>query len=139
MKTLSRTVLLKWIYSLRKPAIAPLLVFGIHILGLVSNFYRYISGFSVDIPLHFFGGAAMAFFLHRAFTTASEFGIVGQYHALTHRLLVFTSTCTVAVFWEFAEFLMDRGLGTGFQKSAADTIADLFLGMAGTLFVIILS
>mgnify|MGYP003575175165 CR=1 FL=1 len=139
MRALSQTVLLKLIYSLRKPAIAPLLVFGIHILGLVSNFYRYITSFPVDIPLHFFGAAAMAFFLQRAFTSASEFGIVGQYHALTHRLLVFTSTCTVAVFWEFAEFLMDRGLGTGFQKSTADTIADLFLGVAGTLFVIILS
>jgi hypothetical protein len=35
------------------------------------------------------------------------------------------------VFWEFAEFSMDRLLGTNVQISLQNTMQDLFMGMVG--------
>jgi len=55
---------------------------------------------------------------------------------LIESLLVFTSTCTVAVFWEFAEFGFSWALSTDLQGSLDDTMRDLFFGMAGSLFFI---
>jgi hypothetical protein len=38
---------------------------------------------------------------------------------------------TVAVFWEFAEFLLDRFLGTDLQISLQNTMQDLLMGILG--------
>jgi hypothetical protein len=136
---IKRIVLLNWIKSLGKPALAPLLLFGIHILALASGAYRHIRGIEVDEPMHFFGGMAMAYFIHRALFSASERRIIGPYHQLTHRLLVFTGTCTVAVFWEFAEFALDWRFRARFQSGVSDTMADLFFGLIGALFLILIT
>jgi hypothetical protein len=45
--------------------------------------------------------------------------------------LVFTTSCTVAVFWEFAEFASDRFLGTSVQQSVTETMLDLAFGVVG--------
>ena len=77
------------------------------------------------------GGAAVAYFLRDAvdvcvplFSYVSEFGA---------NALAFSLTCTVALFWEFGEFLSDQYLGTGVQLSLAETLADLFLGASAYL------
>jgi hypothetical protein len=126
MSTRDGTVLLNWIKSLREAAWAPLLIFAIHLLAFrVFNAYKYFPDF--DVPMHVLGGLVMAFFLDRAFISASQLSIIGRYHPITHRLLVFTSTCTVAVSWEFAEYgTEDNNLG------------DLFWGAIGALFYITL-
>jgi len=132
------TVLLNWIKSLREAAWAPLLVFGIHLLAfLVFDTYKYFPDF--DVPMHSLGGVVMAFFLNRAFISASKLGIIGRYHPITHRLLVFTSTCTVAVSWEFAEYGTDWWLGTQIQGTLEDNLGDLFWGAIGCLFYIVTS
>jgi hypothetical protein len=103
-----------------------------------------VSGLAPSVPkydtlMHFVGGAAMAFFLHRAFLSGSQLGLLAPHHRTTHRLLVFTGTCTMAVFWEFAEFFFDWRFGARLQSGVGDTMADLFFGLAGTLLVVILT
>jgi hypothetical protein len=125
--------------SLWQAGWAPLLVFGIHVLSVaVFNVYSRFPSF--DVPMHFFGGVAMGFFLYRTSINASLMGLIGPYHAVTHRLLVFTSTCTVAVGWEFAEFAHDLSLRGHQQGGLNDTMGDLFFGMAGcAAFILTLS
>jgi hypothetical protein len=46
-------------------------------------------------------------------------------------LLLLSLTATVAVCWEFAEFLSDQFLDTNLQPSIANTMQDQFLGILG--------
>jgi hypothetical protein len=133
----NRTIFLNWIkHSLRDTAWAPSLVFGIHVIALdVLNIYTQFPYF--DVPMHLLGGVAMAFFFHRASLNASRLGIIGPYQVVVHRLMVLTSTCTVAVFWEFAEFIGDRCFGTQSQGGVADTMGDLFFGVVGAVIFIV--
>ena len=52
-------------------------------------------------------------------------------------LMSFGLTCSIALFWEIAEFGSDTFLGTNIQKSNANTMRDLILGTAGA-FVFLL-
>jgi len=52
-------------------------------------------------------------------------------------LLVFFLVTTAAVFWEFAEFLVDNFLGMNTQLSLSDTINDLFMGVLGGFTMVI--
>jgi len=75
------------------------------------------------------GGASIAYFLFGLLASLpSLFAIVPSW---VQYLLVFTTSCTVAVFWEFAEFASDRFLGTSVQQSVAETMLDLAFGVAG--------
>lgn len=122
--------------SLREAGWAPTLVFAIHaIAALVFDVYSEIPRF--DIPMHFLGGAVMAFFLHRTFLNASAMDIIAPHHPLTHRILVVTATITVAVFWEFAEFIFDQTLGTVTQAGLGDTLCDLLFGIFGAGFFLL--
>ena len=115
------TALLNWIEnSLREAAWAPLLVLGLHVMALrVFNIYERFP--YLDLPMHFFGGVVMAFCFHRASIKASLLGITRSYQADRHRLVVFTSTCAVAVAWEFSEFLIDYFAGKR-PEGLTDTI-----------------
>lgn len=109
------------------PAIA---VFTLHVIA--SRFlHAYLRFPSLDIPMHFLGGAAIAYFFHRASLAASGHGILGPSHRGTHSVLVFALTSTAAVFWEFAEFLSDRFFGTHAQLGLEDTLGDMLLGICG--------
>jgi hypothetical protein len=132
-----RKLFLQWVKSLTKPASAPLLVFVIHVIAL-SFFQAYEAYPLFDVPMHFFGGLAMAYFLDKTFVNASLISADTPPTRLIESLLVFTSTCTVAVFWEFAEFGFNWALSTHLRGSLAntDTMKDLFFGMAGRLFFI---
>ena len=90
-----------------------------------------------DHLLHFLGGASIAYFLLGLF--ASLPSLFTSSPRWVHCLLAFTSSCTVAVFWEFAEFASDRFMGTSIQQSVSETVLDLAFGVAGafsTLLVI---
>jgi hypothetical protein len=123
----------RWLLRvLVNPGWAPLAVVGMHLAlaqyGLTQRF---------DHLLHFLGGASIAYFL---------FGFLASLPSLfagipkwVQYLLVFTSSCTVAVFWEFAEFASDRFMHTSIQQSVSETVLDLAFGVAGafcTLLVI---
>jgi|SRR5918999_713270 hypothetical protein len=128
--------LLNWIEtSLREAAWGPLLVLGIHVMLHVFNTYQRFP--YLDLPMHFLGGVVIAFFFHRASINASLLGITRPYQSVRHRLFVFTSTCTVAVSWEFSEFLTGWYSAGQTREGLNDTIGDLFLGIVGCLFFII--
>ncbi len=127
----NQTVWQRWLnQSLREAGWAPFLVFAVHAIAL-GAFDAYSRFARLDLLMHFIGGAVMAFFLHRTSINASLIGLFGPHHPITHRLLVFTATCAVALFWEFAEFIADQTLGTHSQAGLADTLGDLLFGVIG--------
>jgi hypothetical protein len=127
----------RWVkQSLREAGWAPLSVFVTHVIALLA-FDAYTAIASADLVMHFIGGMVMAFFLHRASINAARMGIMGAHHQITHRILVFTSTCTVALFWEFGEFTLDQVFGTFSQPSLRDTFSDLLFGTLGAAVFIL--
>jgi hypothetical protein len=134
---LSTQTLLTCIKPLAKASLGPLLVFAIHILALhVFSTYYYLPNF--DVSMHFFGGLAIAYFFDRALIGASPDGIIEPCHLISHELLVFCGTCTVAVSWEYSEIL--KYVSCWIQEPAGleDTLDDLFFGAAGgTLFILL--
>ena len=127
----NETVWRRWLnQSLREAGWAPLLVFAVHVIAL-RVFDAYSRFAHLDLFMHFIGGAVMAFFFHRTSINASLIGVFGPHHPITHRLLVFTATCAVALFWEFAEFVADQTLGTHSQAGLEDTLGDLLFGVIG--------
>ena len=124
--------------TLRQAAWAPILVFGLHSVS-ASSLDFYAAWPPLDIPMHFFGGMAIAFFFARADRVAEEMDLLGRPSALLFPLAVFALTCTAAVFWEFAEFLSDRFFNTQMQDGLEDTLFDMFLGIVGGITLLVLS
>ena len=126
-----------WIVSTtREAAWAPVLVFGLHVLAS-RVFHAYVLLPSLDMPMHFLGGVATAFFFHRASLNASAVGLQGPLQSSTHRLLVFSLTGTTTAFWEFAEFISDRYFGTHAQLGLQDTLSDMLVGIGGGLSLLV--
>ena len=110
----------------------PTLVFLLHVfISRVVN--GYILFPPLDIPMHFLGGVAIAFFFSRCLAMVPESAISGTPRQLGQALLVFALTGTATVFWEFAEFFSDRLFGTRAQLGLDDTLLDMALGVAGGL------
>lgn len=118
--------------TIRRHAWLPLAVFLAHELcaHVVDGYRRWPS---IDIPLHFFGGLAIAYFASGALHAFAVRRLVLPPDPLLRLLLLFALALTVAVFWEFAEFTADLALGTRCQLSLRDTLLDLFMGMLGGL------
>ena len=108
----------------------PILVVALHEI-CAHGFNGYERWPSVDIPLHFLGGFAVAFFVSGALGVLVEFGVLQKTEALIHLPLAFTTACVVAVLWEFAEWIVDHVLGKNCQNGVDDTMLDLFMGMLG--------
>jgi hypothetical protein len=128
----NRKLFLQWLRSLIRPAWAPLFVLMIHLIVLSLQLYGTYPNF--DIPMHFFGGFSMAYFLNKAFLAVSLITAGAPRNRLLENVLIVTATCTIAVFWEFFEFVLSWALATDLQGSLANTMKDLFFGMAGGVF-----
>ena len=85
--------------------------------------------------MHFLGGVAAAYFFIRIPMLLPQF--FGAPTPATLYLLALGLTCTVALLWEFGEFLSDTLLGTRIQRSIGNTMRDLFNGMLGALLFIL--
>ena len=108
----------------------PTAVFLLHVfISRVVN--GYILYPPLDIPMHFLGGVAIAFFFSRCLAMVPEGAISGPPRHMAQALLVFSLTGTATVFWEFAEFFSDRLFGTRAQLGLEDTLLDMALGVAG--------
>jgi hypothetical protein len=124
--------------SIRDSGWAPSLVFAIHLVALeVFDAYSRIA--YLDLLMHFIGGAVMAYFLHAFVTQASSMENATSDNPMTNRILVFIGTITVAVLWEFAEFMSDQFLATHTQAGLDDTLSDLLFGAIGAAFFISLT
>jgi peptidoglycan/LPS O-acetylase OafA/YrhL len=124
---------LLWItLTLRRAAWAPVLVLALHLFAvLVLGLYQIWP--PTDIPMHFLGGIAIAFFFAHAYHAAEELGLLGRPAAVLGEVTVFALVCSATVFWEFAEFLFDRHLGTHLQDGLDDTLGDMLMGLLGGL------
>jgi hypothetical protein len=115
----------RWLLRmLVNPGWAPL---GVVVIHLTLAHYGLTHRF--DHLLHFLGGASIAYFLFGLL--ASLPSLFASIPSWAQCLLVFTTSCTVAVFWEFAEFASDRFLGTSVQQSVTETMLDLTFGVVG--------
>jgi hypothetical protein len=85
----------------------------------------------IDIPMHYLGGVAIAFFLSRCFAAVPADVVSGRGRPIIEAICVVALTISVAVGWEFAEFFTDRFLGTHAQLGLEDTLLDLALGALG--------
>jgi hypothetical protein len=130
----NRKLLLQWLRSLIRPTWAPLFVLMIHLIAFSVQLYETYP--TIDIPMHFFGGVSISYFLSNAFVAASLVTTGAPPNRLLESVLIVTATCTVAVFWEFFEFVLSWALSIDLQGSLADTTKDLFFGMTGSLFFI---
>ncbi len=111
---------------------APLLVFLLHVfISRVVN--GYILYPPLDIPMHFFGGVAMAYFLAKCFSALPDNAIARSLRSLAEVVFVVSLTTTSSVIWEFAEFTSDTVFGTHAQLGLDDTLLDMALGIAGAL------
>ena len=115
---------------------APLLVFGIHVI-LSRVFNAYVVFPPTDIPMHFLGGLAMAFFISRCFQALPREVVRSSRIVALELILVGSLTTTAAVIWEFAEFACDQIFGTNIQRSLGNTMRDMGLGIAGAVVVML--
>ncbi|MBC7816291.1 MAG: hypothetical protein IAG10_05305 [Planctomycetaceae bacterium] len=124
-------VWLSWgITSLRRAAWAPVLVFSIHIVAILSlDIYRLYPEF--DIPMHFFGGVAIAHFFGMSYRNAARLRLLGEPSAVVFPPMILGLTSLAAVVWEFAEFIADQKFGMHTQPGLADTLLDLLMGLLG--------
>ena len=117
---------------------APILVFLLHVfISRVLN--GYILYPPIDIPMHFFGGVAMAYFLSACFAALPDGAVRDDLRAIGQAVFVVALTATASTFWEFAEFTSDVLFGTLAQLGLEDTLLDMALGVAGGMSFVLTS
>ena len=119
-----------WIAAAREAAWAPLAVFCVFVAMAfaLDVFDRYPW---IDVPAHFAGGAAVAYFFRIAVERWQD-----EHHALTEPIRELTPLAlavAAAVLWEIGEFASDRTFATTLNRGAADTTSDLFFGFLGAV------
>ncbi len=117
---------------------APLLVFLLHVfISRVIN--GYILYPPLDIPMHFLGGVAMAYFLGKSFSALPEDALARWLRPIAEAVFVVSLTATSSVLWEFAEFTSDSFFGTHAQLGLDDTLLDMAMGITGGLSYAVVS
>jgi hypothetical protein len=110
---------------------APFTVFMIHVIS-AQVFHLYKLWPQYDVPMHFAGGFAFAFFVSQLFQELPR-GIVQRSRSVVLELLLIGSlTATAAVFWEFLEFTLDILLRKNSQMGLQNTMKDLAMGIVGS-------
>lgn len=95
---------------------------------IVARFY------DIDWLMHFFGGAAMAFFFYQGLLLWES--SIGRLLPIVRHLLAFGLTCGVVIAWELTEFTSDRLFETRFQASIPETMGDQLSGVIGAIFIL---
>jgi hypothetical protein len=121
-----------------RAAWAPWLVFLLHVfVSRVLNAYVLFP--PLDIPMHFFGGVAIAYFFAACVRALLAGSVSEDLRPLVVALLIFTLTSSATVFWEFAEYFSDIFFGTHAQLGLEDTLLDMALGLAGCLAFLLMA
>lgn len=124
-----------WLFqSFRKAAWAPSSVLVFYAVA-AKGCDAYIRWPNLDIPTHFFGGAAIAYF----FAVAIEHGepLFGSVPRGVRLALALGLTAIAAIGWELMEFLSDQWLGSRMNLGVTDTLSDLFFGVSGGFVTIV--
>jgi hypothetical protein len=110
----------------------PIIIFVLHSISLrILNLYAIFP--NLDIPFHYFGGLSIAYASALMLSYMEEERLIPIQNKVISFVLILSVTATVAVFWEFAEFLGDTFLNMNLQGSIANTMQDQFLGILGGL------
>ncbi|MBN2055534.1 hypothetical protein JW905_11460 [bacterium] len=115
----------------------PLSVFIAHELS-AHVFRLYGRWRQVDVPLHLLGGFAVAYFISNGLTLVIGTGLADAPHPAIRYALLFGMICAAAMFWEFAEWIADRTIGTCCQLGLDDTLFDMVNGLTGGACYLIL-
>jgi hypothetical protein len=107
----------------------PTVIYLVHLAAKLLGLYELFP--NVDIPFHYLGGFSIAYTCARILSYVESEKLTAALHRVVFLLLLLSLTATVAVFWEFAEFLSDQFLATNLQPSIANTMQDQFLGILG--------
>lgn len=119
--------------TFKQAAGAPLTVFVVYVLVAMGLGVGIVLPW-LDIPAHFFGGAAITYFF--AIGIANLQRILGTVPPVIQMALSLGLTAITAVLWEFLEYGADIALGTKLNHGVADTLSDLFFGLLGGVAVI---
>lgn len=116
----------------------PLFVYTLNsaFLFWAPDFYKL---YSVDTPMHFLGGVSIAYGACYVLFLFEKRGWIKIQKDLLKVFIITSAVTTVAVWWEFYEFLNDQFYGTSWQPSVSDTIKDLYMGMIGALIFCLLT
>lgn len=91
---------------------------------------------AIDPPMHFSGGAAIAYFFYQAQLIGTNW--FGKPKLLMRSVITFCFAATVAVLWEFMEFVSGKLTGHHSQISLDETMEDLILGCSGAFLLLLL-
>ena len=86
--------------------------------------------------MHYSGGLSFAYFAYYALEEFDE--LLGKLSRLGHYVVTFLATCTMALFWEFAEYAADGIFGKNIQHSIDETLWDLINGTLGGVTTLLL-
>jgi hypothetical protein len=133
----------KWFKCLgsvvRKGIGLPFIVFVLHEIcaHVAGNLYDLWP--PLDIPMHFLGGVAIAYFGAVFLKQCSAYGFVQIHSELMTLALILALTLSAATLWEYAEWISDRVLGTQAQKGLDDTLLDTVVGLCGGILFVLVS
>ncbi len=115
----------------------PIVVFAIHSI-MSLGFHAYDVYPWIDTPMHFIGGITMSYSFVILLKSFQESEIMPTLDTYLNIFFSFTIIVTIAVFWEFLEFIAGIMFNANIQVSLPNTMKDLFLGSLGGLFVCLL-
>jgi hypothetical protein len=115
-------------------ALAVVLFFWV-VAATVFNAYALLPW--LDMPTHFAGGLAMAYFVSCAIIQSQP--ILGPTPRAVRLFASLGLAALAAVGWEFFEFLSDRFLGSHLNLGVPDTLSDLLFGVLGALSFVVCS
>jgi hypothetical protein len=90
----------------------------------------------LDFPIHYLGGASIAFFVFQALPCFVM--LLGRPSPFGSYLFSFALACTSGSFWEFGELLSDAFQHTHSQQSLHETMLDLIADTTGAITALIL-
>jgi len=119
--------------TLRGSAWAPISLYIVY--RVAKAFGAYLSYPALDIPTHFMGGVAIAYFYRSAIANSQK--LVGSIPEPIQILFAITCTGTTTILWEFLEYSSDFFFHTNMILGLEDTLKDMFLGLLGGMILVL--
>ncbi len=117
-------------HALIRAGWAPVLVLGVHGMGLFSvDLYGIIPNF--DVYMHLAGGIAIGYFFAVGLTTEHAETVLGTLTRLGRSAMVILLVGMAAIVWELTEWACDVAFGTHYLGHQFDTLGDIIMGLVG--------
>lgn len=107
-----------------------IVVLGLHWVATIFCLYFYIKW--LDIPMHLLGGAAIAYLSLGILDYVKAPYKIKKQTLVLDILFAICFTATVAILWEFYEYVSDIILQDQLQTGVEDTLGDLLNGLIGS-------